>query len=165
MEDRLAVILIGNRNSGKSITWNQLFGAAVRTGKYNRQLHFTDGTSVDVFLVSGSPEEREEYVGKILGGANSKIVLCSVQYTLHGLETINYFSEKQYFLYVQWLRPGFSDDGSEADDLGLMEKILACPSLIGRRSGKVNPEERVTEIREYLHMWAHNRKLAYGNPT
>ena len=57
--EKLLIAVLGNRNSGKSHTWNTLFGSTVRTGKEERRLYFNDCEYVNVFLVSGSPEERE----------------------------------------------------------------------------------------------------------
>ena len=55
---KLAVLVIGNRNAGKSRTWYELFGGRVRTGSQSRQLTLRQRT-LSVFLVSGSPEERK----------------------------------------------------------------------------------------------------------
>jgi len=61
MKNNLVIVIMGNRKSGKSTTWNTLFGRQVRTGK--KKLYLTNYDYVEVFLVSGSPEEREKYVG------------------------------------------------------------------------------------------------------
>ena len=100
---------MGERNSGKSSTWNDLFGRTVKTGKYLKELHLTQTESVDVFLVSGSPEERGEYVGDLIVEDEPRIVLCSMQYNRNSLTTIDYFIEHDYSLYVQWINPGFHD--------------------------------------------------------
>jgi GTPase Era involved in 16S rRNA processing len=34
----LVVAVLGHRNTGKSTTWNTLFGATVKTGKHERRL-------------------------------------------------------------------------------------------------------------------------------
>jgi hypothetical protein len=75
--NRLFVGVLGNRNSGKSSTWNELFGTTVRRGKYSRPLELRNGECVEVYLVSGSFEERKEYAGDILDDQTAKIVLCS----------------------------------------------------------------------------------------
>ncbi len=54
MTKRLFVGVLGHRNSGKSTTWNTLFGTTVRTGKYPRTLELYGGECVDVFIISGS---------------------------------------------------------------------------------------------------------------
>jgi hypothetical protein len=58
MTDRLFVAAIGERNAGKSTTWNTLFGRTVNTGKKARRLNVYTADSVDVRLISGSNEER-----------------------------------------------------------------------------------------------------------
>lgn len=78
--EKLLVAVLGDRNSGKSHTRNTLFGATVRTGKDERRLYFNSCEYVNVFLVSGSPEERETYVGELITAEKPKIVLCSTQY-------------------------------------------------------------------------------------
>jgi ribosome biogenesis GTPase A len=47
MTDRLFVGVLGNRNSGKSTTWNTLFGATVRTGQYPRILTLYGGNALN----------------------------------------------------------------------------------------------------------------------
>lgn len=59
MAEKLAAVVLGNSNSGKSTTWNTLFQRTVKTGRYQRELHFNRCGYSWVFLVSGSPEERE----------------------------------------------------------------------------------------------------------
>jgi hypothetical protein len=56
MTDKLVVAVLGNRNAGKSLTWNELFGRTVRTGKDLRLLKLNAHEAVEVFLVSSSPE-------------------------------------------------------------------------------------------------------------
>jgi hypothetical protein len=62
MNDNLCVAVLGHRNSGKSLTWNTLFGRRVSTGRRMRRLFLTPTQYVEVFLVSGSSEERHLYV-------------------------------------------------------------------------------------------------------
>src|ERR1017187_3287871 len=88
--ERLMVGVLGNRNSGKSHTWNTLFGRTVRTGGEPRHLTLRPGECVEVFLVSGSPEERHLYVDQILSGQSSRIVLCSMQYVDGVQHTLDY---------------------------------------------------------------------------
>ena len=44
MKSRLLIGLLGNRNGGKSHTWNELFGHTVRTGKRPRRLELLPGS-------------------------------------------------------------------------------------------------------------------------
>ena len=158
--DKLLISVLGNRNSGKSYTWNSLFGAVVRTGKEERWLKFDTGEYVKVFLVSGSPEERETYVGDLMTVEEPRIVLCSTQYTENVRETFNYFIEKGYFLFVHWLNPGYhGPDAMHIDNLGLISWLQTQQSLIGIRSGKSVPNSRVREIKDYIYSWAKSRNL------
>src|SRR6266516_201916 len=113
--DRLLIAVVGNRNSGKSHTWNTLFGQTVRTGKQERELDLGNGEFVSVFVVSGSPQERHEYVEDIIEG-EPRIVLCSVQYKDEAFETFEFFRDEGFFGLVHWLNPGFSDGEARSDD-------------------------------------------------
>ncbi len=158
--EKIVVSVLGNKNSGKSYTWNTLFGATVRTGKEERRLYFNDCEYVKVFLVSGSPEERETHVGELITVEEPKIVLCSTQYRESVKSTFNYFVENGYFLFVHWLNPGYSDsDTPYFDNLGLVSWLLSQPCLIGIRSGKIVANSRVGEIKEYIYGWAKTRNL------
>ncbi len=158
--DKLLVSVLGHRNSGKSFTWNTLFDATVRTGTTERRLYFNDVEYVIVFLVSGSPEEREKYVGEIITINNPSIVFCSVQYAEGAKDTFNYFIENEYRIYCQWLNPGHDDENSVYFDyLGLGSWILARQSLLGIRSGKDNAEPRVQEIKDFVYGWAKSKNL------
>ena len=117
MSENLVVSVLGNRDSGKSHTWNTLFRAVVRTGSQARRLYLDDTQYVEVFVVSGSPEERDRYVGDIIGSNSPRIVLCSMQYRADVGETIRYFVDRDYLLFVHWLNPGFSDPDRGPDSL------------------------------------------------
>ncbi|MBI5058162.1 hypothetical protein HZB60_00090 [candidate division KSB1 bacterium] len=159
MKENLAVIIVGNPNSGKSHTWNTLFGAVVKTGSQLRRLCLTVTTNVEVFLVSGSPEERETYVGKIIGEKAPRIVLCSMQYRQDAVQTIQYFVEHDYFLFVHWLNPGFRDVIRYEDRLNMVSLILAEESLLGVRNGSTDSISRVQEIKDFIYGWAFSRGL------
>jgi len=161
MSDRLFVAVMGNRNSGKSTTWNTLFGATVRTGKYPRSLALYGGECCEVFLVSGSPEERGEYAGDILEDTACQIVLCSVQYTDSVQATFSYVTEAGFDLYVQWLNPGFSDSGESFDRLGLVPQLLAKRATLSIRNGKANLHSRTEELRQFVFGWAKARNLTF----
>lgn len=161
MGDRLFVAVLGNRNSGKTTTWNTLFGRIVKTGKQSRSLALRPGECVEVFLVSGSFEERNLYAGDVLEDQDSRIVLCSMQYTEEVAKTLDYVKEKGFDLYVHWLNPGYSDQGENWDRLGLVNRILDAPSALAIRSGKVNPASRVQEMREFIYGWAVYRGLIF----
>jgi Catalase len=62
----------------------------------------------EVFLVSGSFEERKEYAGDILANQDCRIVLCSPQYTTEVQRTFTYLIESNCFIFLQWLNPGYN---------------------------------------------------------
>ncbi len=107
------------RNSGKSLTWNTLFGATVRTGKNTRTLPVSGGRCVEVFLISGSPEERQTYAGDILVDQDCRIVLCSVQYAELGKDTYDYAFTNGFAVFSQWLNPGYHEEGENFDRHGI----------------------------------------------
>ena len=101
MADRLFVAVIGSRNSGKSTTWNRLFGGTVKTGKWARTLSLGGGRSTEVFLISGSHEERERYAADVLKNVDCQIVLCSVQYVEEAIErTWSHIFEEGFAIYA-----------------------------------------------------------------
>lgn len=159
--ENLAITVLGNRNSGKSTTWNSLFERKVRTGTEIRRLFLREREYVEVFLVSGSPEERETYVGKIIGEQKPRIVLCSMQYRADVTQTIQFFSDNNYSIFCHWLNPGYFDPNEIAipDDLELMKYLLSLNSIVGIRNGKSEVASRVNEIRDFIYGWASSRNL------
>ncbi len=159
MKTNLVVSVLGNRNSGKSSTWNALFGQTVRTGSQIRRLYLTATEYIEVFLVSGSPEERNTYVGDIIGGHAPRIILCSMQYRTDVTQTIDYFIQHDYSIYTQWLNPGFSDAAREPDTLSLIDYLLDRDAIVSIRDGTDPLARRVQELSDYLYGWAHSRGL------
>lgn len=157
--DKLLIAVLGKENSGKTKTWQTLFEQDVRTGKRLRKFYFNDKEYVEVFLVSGSPEEREKYVDELITVNNPNIVLCSVQYAVEALGTFNYFIERQYSLFVQWLNPGHSERQIYFDYLGMSDWLLAKGATLSVRNGNGDPTPRAYEINDYLYGWAKSRDL------
>jgi hypothetical protein len=159
MPRNLLVAVLGNRNAGKSTTWYTLFDRTVRTGKDLKRLYLNNTEWVDVFLVSGSPEERQEYVGDLITVDNPRIVLCSLQYKEDVWQSLRYFIERDYFIFLHWLNPGHDDAAAYPDSLGLMNRLLEERSLIGKRDGKLAVGSRVREIKDFIYGWAQSRDL------
>ena len=159
MADRLLVAVLGNRNSGKTTTWNRLFGTVVKTGKHPRTLNVNAAQSVEVFLISGSPEERDKEVEDLLPDVLPSIVLCSTQYRSDVTDTYDYFFSKGYEVFVQWLNPGHDDPDAYRDALGLRDYLLSKGATLQIRDGKVDPMPRVRELRQVIVGWATHRDL------
>jgi hypothetical protein len=161
MTDRLFVAVVGGRKSGKSTTWNALFGETVRTGSKPHRLTLGKGRSAEAFLVSGSFEERQLYAGDVLDNTDCRIVLCSVQYVKEATSTWDYVFSKGFRIYAQWLNPG--NDGDEHwDRLGLVNSLLHHDALVSLRDGRTGADRlslRVEEIREFITGWANARGL------
>ena len=160
MVDRLFIGALGHRHSGKSLTWNTLFGATVRTGSNKRRLKLRSGECVEVFLISGSNEERNQYAGDVLADQSVRIILCSVQYVKHASLTLDYIEDQDFCTYVQWLNPGYDDlDCQHADYVGLASRLLHMGATVAIRNGKVDATSRVNELREIIYGWASFRGL------
>tara|TARA_R110000868_G_scaffold254975_3_gene511558 strand:+ start:202 stop:696 length:495 start_codon:yes stop_codon:yes gene_type:complete len=164
MTGRLFVGVLGDRNSGKSTTWNTLFNATVRTGQNTRTLELYGRECVEVFLISGSPEERDIYAGEILDNQNCKIVLCSIQYTETVRKTLTYITDEKFDIFMHWLNPGYKDMGQNYDHLGLVPWLLGHHATVAIRDGTVSPKSRTEEIRQLIYGWAKARKLTFPCP-
>lgn len=164
--DRLFVSVIGNQNSGKSKTWNTLFGGTVRTGQNVRSLRLYGDECVDVFLISGSFEERDKYAGDILDDQQCRIILCSTQYLAPAKTSLAYAVEQDFEIYAHWLNPGWSDPaGTAFDQHGLMPWLLARGATAAIRDGQITPlTYRVEELRQFVFGWAKARGLTYSCP-
>ena len=142
------------QGSGGSSPFIRTRPAESRTGGEPRHLTLRPGECVEVFLVSGSPEERHRYVAEILGNQKCRIVLCSMQYIEGVQQTLDYFIENQFSLDIQWLNPGFSDQAQIPDDLGPVDAILGNRrSVVSLRGGSRNAESRVQDLREFIYGW------------
>jgi len=159
--NNLVISVLGNRNAGKSSTWNHLFERTVKTGHNNRRLYLSPTEFVEVFLVSGSAEERDEYVGDIITTENPRIVLCSMQYHPNVQHTIRYFKDNSYMMYCQWLNPGHHDTNYNMayDSLGLMNVILSNGGIVSIRDAKIPLVSRCDELESFIYGWAHYRNL------
>jgi hypothetical protein len=162
MVDRLFVAVIGSRNSGKSTTWNTLFGCKVQTGKNPRRLQLSEDHSTEVFLISGSNEERHQYAKDVLENINCRIILCSVQYIKNAYEsTWEHIFAEGFAIYAQWLNPGH-DEREYFDGLGLANILLQHEATLSIRDGRDGADlltRRVEEIRQYINGWASARGL------
>lgn len=160
MSKKLFIAVLGKQGAGKTTTWNTLFDAppSVRTGKYVRPLDLRAGI-VDVFLVTGSPEEREQYVGDIIVAPGAKIVLCSVQYCDEGIDTFQYARDHGFEIHTQWLNPGYGDTAMYPDELGFTTGLLNAGHTLSIRDGNGDTKQRIQEIRDKILGWSLSRGL------
>jgi hypothetical protein len=161
MADRLFIAVLGYQRSGKSTTWKELFGRKVSTGSRPRTLKLSRSECVEVFLISGSNEERGKYAGNVLKNVNARIVLFSVQYVDEGRITFDYAFENGFDVYVQWLNPGYNQSTAYFDELGFSDQLLAAGATMAVRSGNRNARSRVREIKEFAFGWAKTRNLLF----
>jgi hypothetical protein len=162
MGENLMIGLLGKAKSGKTHTWNLLFRKPnVRTGKKMRRLYFDEKQYVDVFLISRSAQKRKMDVKSIVKDKEPRIILCSMQYAKKLPETLSYFVDNRYFMYIHWLNPGYNEpnDIPLFYDSDLIDYILSVPSMIGVRNGKDDAGPRVDELRNFLYAWANGQGL------
>lgn len=158
--NKLLIAVLGHRDSGKTTTWNSLFGTTVKTGKTLRKLYLNGNEYVYVFLISGSPQERNKYVEDLITVEKPAIVLCSTQYRAEVIETYDYFKDNEYSIFVHWLNPGYNDQNSAYfDSLGLIPRLLGNGATLAIRNGKEDSSFRVQELKEYIYGWAKYRGL------
>ena len=186
MDEKLLIGILGKSKSGKSYTWDKLFGRNVKTGKNLRRLYFDDieyehyarsfkigfldrsnikpednVLDVGVFLLSRSPQKRHIGVELIIKDIKPKIVLCSMQYVSGVKKTFSYFVKNGFSLFIHWLNPGYSDNNDSPlfYNLGIINHILSLNSIVGVRNGKLDAEKRIDEIKDYIYGWAKSRDL------
>lgn len=161
--EQLVVGVLGNPNSGKSKTWYKLFDRDVNTTQKNPHwLELRPGQWVEVIVINSSPEESGlDLADKLNRQKNPMkqcecpIVLCSMQYNNN--VSLDYFIDRKYTLYIQWINPGYKQD-RETEDRSITEKILSAESVFSIREGSdENLDHRVQEIREFIYGWAKYR--------
>lgn len=172
-KEKLAIIVLGKANSGKSSTWYELFQRTIRTGRKKLKLS-TGGLnvfvknssfeethkeiSIDVFVRNASFEEHGDEAHDFFDENNlPQIVFCSVQYIEKGIRTINWFKEHDYYLYIQWLNPGFKHK-TEYDDYLDFENIFSEYGIFHKVTGK-EKVDRVNEIKEFLIKWTSEHEV------
>lgn len=154
MERKLLVGVLGNPGSGKSKTWDDLFGHKVHTGKKMRTLEL-NGVKIPVFLINESPLERRTKLEYILPENDPKIVISSFLYHKDVKSNFDFFVKHGYEIYVQWLNPGFSDVNDKAlfySD-GIINYLMACGATVSVKNGKLMPELRVEELKNFVYAW------------
>jgi hypothetical protein len=160
--DKLMIGILGGVKSGKTHTWNLLFNKkTVKTGRRTRKLFLDENNFIEVFLISRSAQKRKMDVKSIIKDKDPQIVLCSLQYAPKLSQSLKYFVDNGYFMYLHWLNPGFKEpnDLPLFYDSDLVDWILSVPSMLGVRNGKQKADARVSEIHDFLYSWAKSRNL------
>ena len=99
------------------------------------------------------------YVSDMLPAPLPQIVLCSTQYREDVRETFDFFFHEGYEVIVQWLNPGFDDNGSYEDNLELRDYLLNNGATLQVRNGQINETPRVKELGQFIFGWASYRNL------
>ena len=163
MTDRLAVVVLGTRDAGKTTTWKTLFGRPVKTGEKPRKLWFGDSEWVEVFLVSGSHQERGMRIEQVVREPLPRILLCSVQYKGDAQEAFTFLQKNRYSLFVTRLNPGYGEPGPLPDSLGLGSSLVEQGATFQARSGKADPVVRTQEMLEFIYGWARGHGLVMND--
>ncbi len=151
---KLVIGVLGNYRAGKSKTWHTLFGREVRTGKHPRKI-WIHNLQIPVFLINCAPLDRGVELKYIMPNKDPEIVLCSFLYHKDVKDNINYFFDRNYQMYLQWLNPGYEDENDKVlfYNVGIINYLMSKGAVIAVKNGKNNPKERVNEIRNYLYSW------------
>ncbi len=161
MKENLMIGMLGGKKSGKSYTWNALFDRGVKTGKNLRRLYLNETEYVKVFLINDSPEKRHKHIEDFIKFERPRIILCSLQYVKQVSDTISYFAKNDYSMYIHYLNPGFYDDYDSPlfYDIRIINNILSSNSVLCIRNAKLELDERVQEIKDFIYGWAKSRDL------
>jgi hypothetical protein len=161
-QQKLMIGVLGDVKSGKTHTWNLLFNKrSVKTGRRMRKLFLDEEHFAEVFLISRSAQKRKTDIKSIIKDRDPQIVLCSLQYAPKLSQSLKYFVDNGYFMYIHWLNPGYKDanDMPLFYDSDLVDWLLSVQSMLGVRNGKKNAAPRVAEIRNFIYGWAKSHDL------
>lgn len=173
-KQRIAVIALGKRDAGKSNTWYEIFGRKIKSGIKQLPLNGNDltvrvkngsfeetddeiETYFDVLVINASREESGKEFEDHLDVDNLPfIVFCSVQYVEAGIQTIDWFRDHGYFLYIQWINPGYRH--LAYDDFLRLEDRYKPSGVFSKLSGK-EKTERAAAILDFLREWVRRNKI------
>ena len=173
-DKKLAVIVLGHKNSGKSHTWYELFGRVIRSGYKRLNLGYKQiNPVVKNSSFEETDQEIEDYIDPFVQNSSFEenggeienwfdedglpdIFFCSVQYSTHGIQTINWLKEKGYYLYIQWLNPGYHDKEEYADSLDFENKFQNSGQF-ERYTGK-EKIDRTIRLKKFLTDWVTNNR-------
>ena len=84
-----------------------------------------------------------------------------MQYTNTAYDDFEHFIDYGYDIFVQWLNPGYSDAAAYSDDSSLVSRLLHSGATLHVRDGRLPPEQRICEMRQYILGWATYRNLLH----
>lgn len=164
-KDKVAIVILGESNSGKSTTFYEIFNRRLQSGY---KILDINGVETLVFLKNTSFEEmgieiedeyfikhksfnkyysQEKYKKFFDENKLPKYIICAVQYQ-KGDRTLDYLKNKGYYLYIQWLNPSFkSKKGYE--DYNKYEEIYSPYGEFYKESG-LEKDERCKKIKDFL---------------
>lgn len=165
-KNKLAVIVLGRPNSGKSKTWYEIFKRVIRTGWKKLTISKSEITvfvknssfeemgeeiKVDVFIRNASFEEYGDEANDFFDKKSPEIIFCSVQYTKKGIRTIDWFVKNGYYLYIQWINPGYTHKKEYSDFLNFKNQFEQFGEFHKRTGKEVNV--RANEIKQFIVNW------------
>ena len=152
--NKLAVIVLGQPDSGKSTTWYKLFGGGpgrIIQKSRNKHLKLSSGEFIHVILITRSPEEDRNFWDDLKSGAQP-IILCSLQYSHEARRVLNYLIGEEFQLYVQRINPGYGSRDAEVDHLRIWTLVRSADGMFLEEDGN-KLSARVEKIREFISKW------------
>lgn len=170
---KLLIAVIGEQRSGKSITWEALFGKRVQKGK--KMLVLNEYLQTSVFVFVSSPQEKywtEDKFQTELNNAKqqSRIILCSLQSHPTGNmirrrvitkeEAVEIAKDKGFDIFIYWLNPGYRTDLDRDPDIEhQMMSLTENAAVIGLKKfdARNQPDIRAEYIRKMILGWIQSR--------
>ena len=170
---KLFVVVLGEPKSGKSSTWETLFGRRIQKGIKILSLNKYIQTTVYIFI--SSPQEnywtKERFQKEFkIADSKSNIILCSLQTTLTGNmnrrnivtkeDVLEIASKNGYDIFIQWLNPGrkTGEDKHENVEHQII-RLTKNSSVIGmtKENARNQKEIRAEKIRTIVLGWLLSR--------
>ena len=170
---KLFVVILGEPKSGKSSTWEALFGRRIQKGKKILNLNKYLQTTIYIFV--SSPQEnywtKERFLKEFkIADSKSNIVLCSLQTNLTGNmnrrnvvtkeDVLEIANKNGYDIFIQWLNPGCkSGEDIHTDVEHQIIRLTETASVIGmkKEDARNQKEIRAEKIRTIMLGWILSR--------
>jgi len=166
---------MGEQGSGKSSTWESLFGRKHLSGLRLLQLNRYIFTKVLLFV--SSPQENYWTKTKFLQtfknrerGESPDIVLCSLQTSItnnmalrqvvSSKDIIDYMNDNGFDIFIQWLNPGFNSGIDNTPNItNQVMSYCETDSVIGikKENATIDPAERTERLRDVILGWVQSK--------